>query len=460
VLRCLAPAALACFALAACEGKDPPPSPSTGGSSDDVQVSGGERLGWSQQANNESELGSFQYALYLDNNRSVLAGVSCESTSASDSFDCSAPLPVLTLGPHTIELAAFTFDGSLYESARSAPLRLVMTALTLASGAQVNPVVVTVEQLRLSLQLVADGLDLPSDIAFASDGSVMVAERGGTVRVIRDGELLPAATLDMPGDVSVPAGGLLAIALDPNFAESGIVYTLFATGSSGRGQIFTLARYRVVGDRFGERAILLDRIPASPRGASGALRVGPDGKLYVALDDGSNGRTADRLGSFNGKVLRLNVDATTPDDQAGLTPIYSLDHPLPRAMDWQPSSGRMWVIDAVEPNSGRLTAVAAGNVMQRPGFARVRYALPEGTGASSAAFYRDGRIPVFRGNLFIGAETGRHLIRIRFDPQNPERIVSVEKLLENQIGPVRVVAAGPDGALYICNETALFRLAP
>ena len=69
-------------------------------------------------------------------------------------------------------------------------------------------------------------------------------------------------------------------------------------------------------------------------------------------------------------------------------------------------------------------------------------------------------VAAFRDNLFVAAEAGRHLIRLQFDPRNADRIVSTELLLQDQIGPVRVVAAGPDGALYICNDTALFRLAP
>src|SRR6185436_4383686 len=110
--------------LGGCGSKDTPPSPSPGGSNGDVQVSGGERLGWSQQAANASELSTFQYAIYIDGNRSVLAGASCGTIAAAAGFDCSAPLPMLTAGSHTIELAAFAVDGGVLESAKSAPLRV------------------------------------------------------------------------------------------------------------------------------------------------------------------------------------------------------------------------------------------------------------------------------------------------------------------------------------------------
>jgi glucose/arabinose dehydrogenase len=448
--------------LGGCGSNDAPPSPAPGGSSGDVQVSGGERLGWSQQAANASELSTFQYAIYIDGNRSVLSGASCGTIAASAGFDCSAPLPILTAGSHIIELAAFAVDGGVLESAKSSPLRVTLRALTLSSGLPIDPRVVTAEHVQLQLRLVAEGFSLPTDIAFLPDGSILVAERGGTVREIRDGKLVAQPALDLSGEVWLPEGGLLAMAADPNFQTNGFVYVLTAA-KGRRGELgFTLARYRSVGGRFGERAVLLDRIPASASGAGAALRIGPDGKIYVALDDAGNGRAAGSLASYNGKVLRLNMDATTPDDQVGFSPIYSLDHPAPRALAWQPSTGDIWVLDSLGQTSGRLTAVAAAATepKQKSGTARIQYSLPAGTGAVSAAFYRGALMPVFRDNLFIAAEAGRHLIRLQFDPDSPERIVSTERLLQDLLGPIHLIAVGPDEALYIANDSALFTLAP
>ena len=436
--------------MSGCGAKDAPPSPSTGGgSSGDVSVAGGERLGWSQQAANPSELSTFQYAIHIDGNRSVLGGASCGATAGAAGFDCTAPLPTLAPGSHTIELAAFITDSGILESARSPLLRVNKSGLTLSSGAQIDPRVTTVEGFQLNLQLVTDRLSLPTDIQFVPDGSILIAERGGAVRVVRDGALVPEPALDLSGEVWLPEGGLLAIAVDPKFQESHFVYALTAARVRGGELGFMFARYRSVGDRLGERAVLLDRIPASARGAGGALRFGPDGKIYLAVDDAANGRTAGSLASYNGKVLRLNADATTPDDRTPFSPIYSLDHPLPRALDWQPSSGAMWVVDGLAQTGGRLRAASGAS-----------YALPEGTGAASAAFYRGNLIPVFRDNLFIAAEAGRHLIRFQFDPKNAERIIAAERLMQDQIGPVRVVAMGPDEALYVASDNALFRLAP
>jgi aldose sugar dehydrogenase len=454
-------ALVACLVIGACGEKDPPP-PNPGNPTDGIQVSGSERLGWSQQAADTVELGQLQYAMYIDNARTTLSGVNCGATSGPSGFDCSAPLPPLTAGAHTLELASFIADPSgILESARSAPLRVFMTGARAGSSTfGSTTVITTAEGFNLSVELVTDGLQNPSDIAFSPDGAIFIAERGGIVRVIRDGTLLRDPAFDVSDEIAMPHGGLLAVALDSRFSESGVMYALYAAAAPRGGLEFMLARFRGVADKFAERAILLDRVSASPDGASGALRVGSDGKLYVALDSAADQLIAGNFGSYNGKVLRLNTDATTPGDQAGFTPIYSLDHPQPKALDWQPATGTMWVIDGVDPSGGRLSAVTAQSTeLPRAAF-RTAYTLPQGTGASSAAFYRGDLISIFRGNLFVAAETGRQLMRMQFDPDMPTRITSVEPLLKDEIGPVRVVAEGKDGALYLASDTALYRLAP
>jgi glucose/arabinose dehydrogenase len=457
-------ALFACLAIAACSEKEPPaPNPGNPGNpGDGIPVSGSERLGWSQQASDAAALAQFQYAAYVDNARVTLNGVTCGTTATDAGFECSAPLPPLTPGAHTLELAAFVMDPSgVLESSRSGPLRVVMSG-TRMSGSTFGSTtpITTAEGQTLSLERISDGLTDASDLAFAPDGAIYVAQRSGVVRVVRDGMLVREPALDVSREIVMPSGGLLAIAVDPKFDETGFLYALYAAGAPRGGLEFMLARFRGVADKFAERAILLDRVAASSDGASGALRIGADGKLYVALDSAADLLTAGSFGSYNGKVLRLNTDATTPGDQDGFTPIYSFDHPQPKALDWQPASDTMWVIDSVNPSGGRLSAVTAQVVTERRAAVRTAYTIPQGTGPSSAAFYRGQLIPIFRGNLFVAAEMGQYLMRMQFDSEAPTRIASVEHLLNGEIGSIRVVAEGRDGALYLASDTSLYRMRP
>jgi glucose/arabinose dehydrogenase len=457
-------ALITCIFVTACGDNEAPPQPSPGNPpSGDVQVRPGARLGWAQEAADSFQLASFQYALYIDGNRSTLTGTACTPTSSATTFECSAVLPAFTPGRHTLQLAAFVADGGVtLESSRSAPLQVVTAGFAGPSGLQLSTSVTTVEQVQLTLTRIVEGLSLPTDIAFASDASILVAERGGTVRTIHDGVLAPAPALDLSSEVQLPEGGLLAIALERNGSTSDtpFLYALYVAAAPRDTLEFIVARFRAVNGVFAERAVLLDRVPASTDGASGSVRVGPDGKLYIAFDSSSDERMAGSFATYNGKVLRLNHDATTPADQDGLTPIFSLDHPQPTALDWQPDSGTMWVVERFGVDAGRLAAVSATDPRQKRAAFRTAYALPEGTGAGSAAFYRGTLMPIFQKNLFVAAARARELIRLRFDPDNLTRIVTVERLLHDEIGAVRVVAEGPDGGLYIASDTGLYRLAP
>jgi glucose/arabinose dehydrogenase len=456
VLRNIVLIVLACLCVTGCKRKEPE-TPDPGNPAGEVRVSPGDRLGWTQQAADTTELAGYQFALYVDGARTTLTGVNC--TRAGNAFECSAVLPFLPPGTHNLELAAFVVDGALTaESARSAPLRVIAGSTTSSFSAP-SVALITAEQVRLNLIPVAEGLHLPSDLAFTRDGSVFIAERGGTVRVMRDGVLVDAAALDLSLEIGRADGGLLAIALDPAFDENGFMYALYAVDAPRNGLEFTLARFRYLDGAFAERAVLLDRTKASVAGPSGALRIGPDQKLYVAFDSASDTRIAGSFATYNGKVLRFNTDATTPDDQPASNPIFSLEHPQPLALDWQPESRTLWVVDRVGVDAGRLSAVVKDRSQSRAAF-RTSYALPAGTGATSAAFYRGSLMPIFQGNLFIAAEMGRQLIRLRFDPDNASKIVSVERMLIDQIGGVRVVSEAPDGSLYVATESVLYRLAP
>jgi aldose sugar dehydrogenase len=442
-------ALVACATLAGCGKDDPPTPPNTPPPSGDIQVSGGERIGWRQLAADAGALGLLHYVMYIDGARTALGGVSCGSTATAEGFDCNAPLPLLTTGRHTLEIAAVASGpAGDVESERSSPLQVVMTAVSRStSGALVT--VMTADGTQVELARIAEGLRDPSDMAFDAKGNVFIAERGGKVRVVQDGTLVEHAALDISDEVVAPRGGMLAIALDPTFDETGFMYALYAVDAPRNGLEFMLARFRGVDGRFAERAVLLDRVAASPDGASGALRIGPDGKLYVALDDAAE-EAPPIFSSYNGKVLRLNMDATAPDDRGAPSPIFSFDHPEPKALDWQPASGQLWVVDSLPSSGGRL----------RRAESRIGYALPQGIGASGATFYRGNLMPAFRGDLFIAAQAGEHLMRLQFDAKDPTKVVNVETLLKNEIGPLRVVAEGRDGALYIATDSALYALRP
>src|SRR5882672_2497549 len=178
---------LLCVAAMVACNKTPsaPPPPSTTPAPSET-ITGNERLGWDQRASDAVELSTFRYAVYVDGTRSELTAATCATASTDGAFACSARLPALSPGAHTIELASFIVDGSVFESARSSALRVTVgiaapvgdqapSPLTAGSAAGTD---------SFTVELVVEGVDRPRDLAFAPDGRLFVVEETGRIRVV------------------------------------------------------------------------------------------------------------------------------------------------------------------------------------------------------------------------------------------------------------------------------------
>ena len=396
--------------MIACDKKAPAP-PQVDPPAANETINGTERIGWDQTAADTVELAAIGFVMYVDGVRTELTAVTCASTAAASRFPCTARLPSMSAGAHTLELASLVNDGGVLESARSAPLRVTVTGQT--SSAANRSTLRDASTLRASWAI--DGIASPVDLAFAPDGRLFVAERAGRIRIVHPPPSA-SASAGPAGPIAEPAiavadtlgagGELLALALDPQFARTHAVFAIYTERTRSGELMFTLARLREVSDTLGDRAVLLDGVPASTS-PSAALRFGPDGKLYAAFDDGGDVRRRHDAGSLNGKVLRLDVDGTTPADARGGTPVYADGYGSPVALDWDPLTSTLWVADRA-------------------------------SGGLPFAFYR--------GVLFSGW---------------PGRLVGADALFERGIvADVRAVAIGPDGAIYYGTPRAVGRLAP
>ena len=333
---------------------------------------------------------------------------------------------------------------------------------------------------RIRVSVVTAGLTYPWGLAFLPDGRVLVTERLGTLRQIRDGALDPAPIAGVP-EVSTAAAlaGLMDVAAHPRFAENRFVYLTYSKPAAD-GSTVALARGRL---EDGALSGVRDVFVADAATSAGAARVvfAPDGTLYLSVGGAFGGRRplAQDPASHVGKVLRLRDDGAAPDDnpfadRPGHRPeVFSLGHRNPMGLAIHPKTGELWASEHAPMGGDEVNRILPGRnygwpvvsysreyfgprVSERPW--REEMEQPEivwipSIAPSGLVFYSGDRFPAWRGDLFTGslmtarvARTG-HLERIEFNRQGMEQ--RREWLLADLRRRIRDVEQGPDGLLYV-----------
>jgi glucose/arabinose dehydrogenase len=318
----------------------------------------------------------------------------------------------------------------------------------------------TPDGIRLGVQTIVTNVEIPWSLAFAPDGRLFFTERPGRVRVYQNGQLLPAPALTLSDVRAAGEGGLLGIALHPNFGQNHFVYLLY-TADSSAGAVNRLARYRELNNTLAERAVLAEDMAAATIHDGGRIRFGPDNMLYVTMGDASNPANAQSLSSLNGKILRFNDDGSRPADDPFSSPLWTWGHRNPQGLDWHPMTGDLWATEHGQIGNDEINIIRKGRnygwpaiegAATRPDMETpVRFYSPA-IAPSGGSFYSGTRVPGLRANFFFGALAGMHIHRVILDAADPTRIASTERWLENRFGRIRDVVAGPDGALYFCTS--------
>jgi glucose/arabinose dehydrogenase len=305
----------------------------------------------------------------------------------------------------------------------------------------------------LHVRTLAEGLEIPWDIAFLPHGAELVTERPGTVRLISPNGRLQSSPVARVPAVTVGEGGLLGLVLDPKFTSNRLVY-LYYTSSTG----MRLERWRWTGRRLIPQALLVDSIRAGDVHDSGRIEFGPDHRLYVATGDSGDPPLAQDPASLNGKFLAL-----TPAQYRGdhiVTPaIVAMGMRNPQGFDWQPGTGMLVSndhgpsgfdgpegydeVDVIVPgrNYGWPNAIGentAGGLYVPPIRLYVQPIAPSG-----AMFVRHPGT-AWTGDYVLAALRGSELRRLRI---RGGRVVSDVAMFQNRYGRLRTVREAPNGEL-------------
>jgi glucose/arabinose dehydrogenase len=351
----------------------------------------------------------------------------------------------------------------------------------------------TAEQHKIQVTVVTKGLAHPWSLVFLPDGSMLVTERPGRLRVVRNGVLDPRPIGGVPQVRTKGNGGLMDIALHPQFAQNHLVYFTYTKPvENGKGAP-TVARGKFEDGVLADvRDILVTDAWEGDGGLSGRIAFGRDGMLYMATG-GRVGWVAQEPGSLRGKILRVRDDGTAPPDnpfigRAGYRPeIYSLGHRNSLGLIVNPETGALWNNEN-GPNGGdKINIILPGRNYGWPVVSFGRdYAGPrvsdtptrEGMetplvvwipsiAVAGMTVYTGDRFPKWKGNVFVGSmRTGEipgtgHLERIVFNESTEE--LRRESMLGELKQRIREVRQGPDGFLYLLTDEddgALLRIEP
>ena len=334
---------------------------------------------------------------------------------------------------------------------------------------------------------VTRGLEYPWSLAFLPDGSILVTERPGRLRVIRDGRLEPEPIQGLPEIEEVGQGGLLDIALHPAFVRNRLIYLSYAgAGPGGHGTEVARARLTEAGLTGWETLLVVEPKSRGGRHFGSRLRFGGDGHLYITAGERGDPERAQDLGDLAGTVIRLTAEGAVPPDnpfmgRAGVRPeIFSYGHRNPQGLAHDPATGRIWAVEHGPRGGDELNLIRPGanygwpvitygmsyagfkigEGAAKPGMAQPATHWVPSISPSGLTFYSGEAFPRWRGNLFAGALSGQLLVRLELDG---ERVIGEERLLEQFDTRIRDVRQGPDGYLYLLTDDddgALLRLEP
>lgn len=349
-----------------------------------------------------------------------------------------------------------------------------LSALTFCTSPPPAPAGPPVTEAKLGVEVFARGLVHPWGIAFLPDGRMLVTERPGRLRLVgADGKVSPPLK-GVPKVYAKGQGGLLDVAVSPDFPESRSLFLSYAEEAEGGLARTSVARARLDGDSLADLRVIFRQSPA----VSGSNHFGSrlafdrEGNLFVTTGERFSHRDeAQNPASHLGKVLRMKPDGSIPPDNPfPASPLWSLGHRNVQGAAVNPATGELWITEHGPQGGDEINIARKGRNYGWPVVTHgVEYVvgtkIGEGThkegmedgvrvwvpsiAPSGMEFYTGERFPGWRGSLFVAALKYRLLARLTLEG---DRVVSEERLFPEEPKRLRDVSQGPDGSLYVLTD--------
>lgn len=330
------------------------------------------------------------------------------------------------------------------------------------------------------IEIVAEDLYVPWAIVFTDQNRILVTQRSGEVKIIKNGKTQKEPLVHFPV-ATTGEDGLMGLAKDPDYNQNKLLYACY-TNKSGNNSVV-----RFSDSSGGEITTVFRDIPAAQYHAGCRIKFGPDDKLYITTGDATNKEIAQDINSLGGKILRINKDGSIPNDNPFNNAVWSYGHRNPQGIDWQPRTNNLI---STEHGPSGFDGPGGGDEInyiqkgQNYGWPLVSHQeAKEGTIAplltytpavapAGGMFYNGGLFADWQGDYFFGALRGQGIYHIKFDKDDPTKIISSQKLEGINAGRIREVAESPDGTIYFTtsnrdgrgtirsNDDKIYRIVP
>lgn len=308
--------------------------------------------------------------------------------------------------------------------------------------------VVSQQESKKDIEVIAEGLDIPWEIAFLPNGELLVTQRSGSIVKIGADK----SVIEVQGVTHIGEGGLLGMTLHPQFEENNWVY-IYLTSTQADGELINrVERYNFSGQELTERTTIIDEIPGSRFHDGGRIEFGPDGYLYISTGDAGKADEAQNTQTLHGTILRVTDEGLIPADNPFGNAVYSYGHRNVQGLAWD-NSGMLWATE--HGRSGATSGFDEINVI----VAANNYGWPTIEGDEKQEGMRNpvlhsgadetwapADVEIIGDKMFFTGLRGEALYEATI---RGELLVNVQMHFREEFGRLRAVRVGPDGHLYL-----------
>lgn len=295
------------------------------------------------------------------------------------------------------------------------------------------------------VSIVSDNLEIPWEMVFLPEkNDILLTERVGNLKLISKEQ--PKIIAKIPDVKVYGEGGLMGLALHPNFESNNYIYLYYTFAGENDRTLNRVVRYKFSMSSLSERKIIIDNIPGAIFHNGGRIKFGPDGFLYVTTGDSLNPSLAQNTNSLAGKILRTTDEGKMVSDNPFNNLVYSYGHRNPQGLAWD-GQGRLWETEHGPSATDEVNIIVKGR----------NYGWPEIKGKQrkdgfESPFVQSGQetwapagAVILNSSLFFSGLKGEAL----FELQTENGIANIKAHFKNEFGRIRNVVLGPDSLLYI-----------